>query len=127
MAYDSDSIKDMISSLKRYGYGYTEFKHKGGVCSINTSILLDALETQVKEEGMHLVKLFTFVTDDTLDRKLIYTNAPDYVIESICKEIKEDGLLDNTNKINGILDVLKARGYKYKTVDDIPEFGFLIR
>ena len=41
----------------------------------------------------------------------------------ICDEIEEDGILNDVNKINGVLDVLKARGYKYKTVDNIPQFG----
>lgn len=86
-----NSIKDMISSLKQ-----------DGSCAIDSNILLEALETQVKEKEMHLVKLFA---------ELIYTNASDHVIESICEEIKEDGLLDDIDKINGILEVLKARGY----------------
>lgn len=116
-----NSIKDMISSLKQYGS-----------CAIDSDVLLEALETQVKEEmlvkeEMHLVRLFAAVSDDISDEKLIYTNAPDHVIESICEDIKRDGLLDNTNKINGILEVLKARGYKFKTVDDMPQFGFSIR
>ena len=57
------------------------------------------------EEEMHLVKLFTPVSGEFIE-KVIYTNAPDYVIKNIC-----------------VLDVLKARGYKYKTVDNIPQFG----
>lgn len=74
------------------------------------------------EEEMHLVKLFTPVSGEFIE-KVIYTNAPDYVIENICDEIEEDGILNDVNKINGVLDVLKARGYKYKTVDNIPQFG----
>ena len=50
MAYNSDSVDDMISALKKHGYGYTEYTHKNGKCSINTDILLKILEKQIKEE-----------------------------------------------------------------------------
>lgn len=120
MIYNSESIKDMISCLKKDGYEYTSYTHKNGTCDINTNILLKALEKQVVEENMHLVKLFIANTIETL----IYTNASDYIIKTICKEIKEDGLLKDKDKINGVLEVLKARGYKYQTINDIPQFGF---
>ena len=58
MAYNSDSVDDMIFTLKKYGYGCTEYKHRNGKCSINTDTLLKTLEKQIKEEGMHLVELF---------------------------------------------------------------------
>lgn len=121
MEYNSDDIKDMFTTLKQYGYGYTQYNHKNGKCTINTNVLLETIEKQVKEEGMHLVNLFTTVSGCFIE-KLIYTNASDYIIKNICEEIKEDGLLNDTNKINGVLEVLKARGYRYKVVDDTPQF-----
>ena len=80
------------------------------------------MENIMIEEEMRLVKLFTPVSGEFIE-KLIYTNASDYVIKHICEEIEEDGILSNINKINGVLEVLKARGYKYKTVDNISQFG----
>ena len=125
MEYNSDNIKDMISTLKDYGYTYTKYEHKNGECTINTKLLLEIIEKQIEEEGMHLVNLITIVSGKTAIEKLIYTNAPDFVIRNIFEEIKKDGILDYKNKINGILDVLKARGYKYKTVDNMPKFEFI--
>lgn len=124
MEYDSDNIKDMISTLKKYGYEYTEYNHRNGKSTIDTNILLEIMKKQVEEEGMRLVKLFSDIPHFASIEKLIYTNASDLVIENICEDIKKDGLLDDENKINGVLDVLKARGYKYKTVDNIHQFGF---
>lgn len=74
------------------------------------------------EEEMRLVKLFTPVSGEFIE-KVIYTNASDYVIKNICDEIEEDGILNDIHKINGVLDVLKARGYKYKIIDNMPQFG----
>ena len=52
MVYSSDSVDDMISILKKHGYGYTEYSHKNGKCSINTDTLLKILEKQIKEEDV---------------------------------------------------------------------------
>ena len=57
-------------------------------------------------------------------KKLIQTNAPNHIIRSICDDIKNDGILNRTNGIDGILGVLKSRGYNYKIIEDIPRFGF---
>ena len=57
-------------------------------------------------------------------RKLVYTNAPDDVIISVCSDIKRDKILNQNNGISGIIGVLKARGYKCHVVDNIPQFGF---
>ncbi len=121
MSYNSESINEMFSTLKQYGYGYTEYSHKNGKCSINTDILLKAMKKQIEEEGMHFVKLFIPISDFFIE-KLVYINAPDYIIKQICDEIERDGLLEDAKKINAVLDILKARGYKYKIVDDIPQF-----
>lgn len=115
------SINEMISILRQHGDGYTQYSHKNGKCTINTNILLKVLEKQISEEGMHLVKIFTFVAGYPIE-KLIYTNASNDVIKNICEQIEEDGLLNGTDKIYGVLDVLKARGYKYKTVDNMSQF-----
>lgn len=117
----NESINEMILCLRQYGYEYTQYSHKNGKCTINTSILLEALESQISEERMHLVKIFTFIFGCPIE-KLIYTNAPDDVIINICNQIKEDDLLDEENKINGVLEVLSARGYKYKIVGCIPQY-----
>lgn len=122
MEYNLESINEMLSTLRQYGYEYTQYSHKNGKCTINTNILLKVLEKQISEEGMHLVKIFTHVSGCSIE-KLIYTNASDYVIKNICEQIEEDGLLNDANKIKGVLEVLKARGYKYKVVDDISQFG----
>lgn len=50
MAYDSENIEDMISILKKSGYKYTSYNHKNGSCSINTNILLDAIEKKNKKQ-----------------------------------------------------------------------------
>lgn len=123
MEYNLENINEMISTLRRYGYEYTQYNHKNGKCTINTNILLKVLEKQISEEGMHLVKIFTSVSGCPIE-KLIYTNASDYVIKNICEQIEEDGILDDTNKINGVLEVLKARGYKHKIVEDMFQFRF---
>ena len=52
MANNSDSIDDMISTLKKHGHEYTEYNHKNGRCYINTDTLLKTLEKQIEEE-MH--------------------------------------------------------------------------
>ena len=127
MAYNSDSVDDMIFTQKKHGYRYTEYNHKNGQCSINTDTLLKILEKQIKEEGMHLVELFVSydgVFEKTFVKKLIRTNAPNHIIKSICDDIKNDGILNRTNGIDGILGVLKSRGYNYKIIEDIPRFGF---
>lgn len=114
----NESINEMILCLRQYGYEYTQYSHKNGKSTINTNILLEALESQISEEGMHLVKIFTFVFGCPIE-KLIYTNASDDVIINICNQIKEDNLLNDTDKINGVLKVLIDRGYKYKIVTGI--------
>lgn len=122
MEYNSESINEMYSTLKQYGDEYTEYSHKNGKCIINTDILLKVLEKQISEEGMHLVEIFTHVSGCPIE-KLIYTNASDYVIKNVCEQIEEDGLLNDTNKLKGVLEVLNARGYKYKLVDNMSQFG----
>lgn len=117
----NESINEIISTLRQHGDEYTQYSHKNGKCTINTNILLKVLEKQISEEGMHLVKLFTFVSGYPIE-KLIYTNASNDVIKNICEQIEEDGLLNGTDKIYGVLDVLKARGYKYKTVNNMSQF-----
>lgn len=82
MGYNSDDIKDMFTTLKQYGYDYTQYSHKNGKCTINTNVLLETIEKQIKEKGMHLVKLFTTVSGCFIE-KLIYTNASDYIIKNI--------------------------------------------
>lgn len=127
MAYNSDSVDDMICTLKEYGYGCTEYRHRNGNSFINTDILLKTLEKQIKEEGMHLVELFVSydgVFEKTFVKKLIRTNAPNHIIKSICDDIKNDGILNRINGIDGILGVLESRGYNYQIIEDIPRFGF---
>lgn len=116
----NESINEMIFCLRQYGYEYTQYSHKNGKCTINTNILLEVLEKQISEEGMHLVKIFTLVSGCPIE-KPIYTNASDDVIKNICEQIEEDGLLNGTDKINGVLKVLNARGYKI-IVTDTPKF-----
>lgn len=76
---------------------------------------------------MRLVELYvsyqgTFDVERT--KVFVYTNASDNVIQSICKDIKEDGILDRGNGVKGIIKVLRARGYECNVVESIPSFGF---
>ncbi len=50
MTYDSENIEDMVSILKKSGYKYTAYNHKNGSCSINTNILLDAIEKKNEKQ-----------------------------------------------------------------------------
>ena len=116
----NESINEIISTLRQHGYEYTQYSHKNGKSTINTNILLEVLEKQISEEGMHLVKIFTFAAGYNIE-KLINTNASDDVINNICGQIEEDGLLNGIDKFDGILKVLNARGYK-TIVIDTPKF-----
>lgn len=73
------------------------------------------VELYVMYEGIH---------DTEEVRKLVYTDAPDEVIISVCSDIKKDKILNRSNGISGIMGVLKARGYKCHVIDNIPQFGF---
>ena len=114
------SINDMISTLRQHGNEYTQYSHKNGKSTINTNILLKVLEKQISEEGMHSVKIFTFVAGYPIE-EVFNTNASDDVINSICEQIEGDGLLNNIGRINCVLKVLKARGYKV-IITDPPKF-----
>lgn len=46
----------MIDVIKRSGYeDYTKYEHKNGTCSINTEMLIKALEYEIKTKNMHQV------------------------------------------------------------------------
>ena len=66
--------------------------------------------------------------DGTLDSSevstLVYTNAPDDIVKNVCEDIKNDGILNRSNGINGIIGVLVARGYECVILDNIPRYGF---
>lgn len=55
-------------------------------------------------------------------KRLIKTDAPDEVIEDVCKDIESDGIFSVKNAAEGIVNVLKARGYKCTDFTSIPEF-----
>lgn len=111
MSYNSDSIQDMIDVLKRSGYeDYTKYEHQNGTCSINTEMLIKALEDALETKNMHQV--FITVNCSWGDREIINTNAPDEVIDGIYNDIKKDDLLHGLEIKDAILDILIRRGYR---------------
>lgn len=110
MAYSVDRISDMIKILKENGRKYTKYEHNNGACSVNTEMLIKALEDGRGAQNMHQVEIT--ISGALGDREIINTNAPDDVIEGIYNDIKNDDLIHGLEIKNAILDILIRRGYK---------------
>lgn len=66
---------------------------------------------------------YTGALDDDEVRRKISTNAPDEIITKICEDVKQDGIFKRGKAIDGIVNVIKARGFICEYIN-IPRFGF---
>lgn len=76
---------------------------------------------------MGLVELYvnySGVLDRECVRKLVHTNAPKDIIQSVCNDVATDGIHKRGAAIEGIINILVARGYECLPVEDVPRFGF---
>ena len=74
---------------------------------------------------VELYVIYGGVLDSSHVKELVYTNAPDDVIQNICGDIKSDDLISKFNRIESVIKILQIRGYECTVVKDIPRFGFV--
>lgn len=76
--------------------------------------------------NLRIVELYVIyegILDNGCIRKLVYTNAPDEIIQNVCADIKNDKQISRADLIGAIMGVLQIRGYECRAVDHIPSFG----
>ena len=66
---------------------------------------------------------YTGTLDDNEIHNKVYTNAPDEVIKSICEDVRRDGVLKRGKALDGIVNIIKARGFICEYAN-ISRFGF---
>ena len=78
----------------------------------------------IESRTVKLYVLYNGVLDTSSVEVFVNTNAPDEIIKSVCNDIKNDKILKRCDALDGIVNVLKARGYECDIANFIPAFGF---